>query len=281
MKHILVIRQNESAQSKRNIPHPILPPITFLNPPNSHTSSTGKDQTQPHITPTKEDALLLDIEREMQLEIRNGEPSKDPEYKDNDLLMDIKLEMVMEMGESTHTTTAPRCIIHKDTPQPQACHTIQPNVIENARTAPETQVCKTMEMIRIHASPQSPPANLQEMAETMLWHNSYPNTHDKSHQNLSNEETNCPHANAPFGLPIPIMQWIANTFTVHTERLTHPRCAAMIPILVPTYEPELITSHPYPAHGGVTDPLTPQHWSEHPSVIKLPQPKQTNGGDRR
>lgn len=141
----------------------------------------------------------------MQSEIRNGEPRKDPEYEDNDLLMDIEFEMEMEMGESTHTETAPTHPILEDTPQPRARHTIQPNTMENARTAPETQVCKTMEMIRIHANPQSPPANLQEMAETMLWHNSYPNTHNKSHQNTLNNETNCPRTNAPFGIPIPMM----------------------------------------------------------------------------
>ena len=35
MKHILVIRQNEAAQSKRSTPHPVLPRVTSLNPPNS------------------------------------------------------------------------------------------------------------------------------------------------------------------------------------------------------------------------------------------------------
>ena len=85
----------------------------------------------------------------------------------------------------------------------------------------------------------------------------------------------------PFGIPTPIMQWVAETFAVHTERLTHPRCAAMIPILVPTYEPELLASHSYPAHGGIQDPLTPQHWSKHPSVITLPQPEKTDEGNHR
>jgi hypothetical protein len=130
-----------------------------------------------------EDLLLLDIEMEMEMEERDTRYDEEPEYP--------------------QYTNAPQ----RETQEPQ----ITQHMAE-LRPIPKIQVCKTMEMIRIHTQEEPPPQTYEPWPK-IYYGTRYTQT-QKSH---SRDTPNCPITNAPFGIPIQIMEWIVETFNVTTE----------------------------------------------------------------
>jgi hypothetical protein len=81
-----------------------------------------------------------------------------------------------------------------------------------------------------------------------------------------------PGANQPYGIPLEIAKWAAETYGLDTERCTRPGCAALIKSLVPTFWLSKTEEHTHLSKIGILEDMNPEHWYTHPSLIMLTVP---------